>query len=394
MQMVFVKLLGVLALVAGLALTCLILPAAAVRRLTASGSRYGVIPVCALSAALSGCLIGYMAEKNTFWGFVFAWAGVYLLVCWGLTLALFLHGRRMYGKRYFVRYPKSIPLLACCGVLLVLTVGVAAVDRAGERFPAAEEIEAVWFGYTPLSPMEAGKTLSADYALLYPDSVCRNVEKYTGLTLTEEEVPALLENLRLTAAGVHTDAGEVGDLLSYCGALNRGFFRQRFCRSFCTTGEERENPYFYLVIRKTDGKCITRRYEYGSYSLESAALTDASADASEGLSVLQARVEYITPQVDEVSVRYRSGGIGGEQLLHYAEYEALFAEMQQDGLLPTAQEGDPSVNRMWVYVARSYALPPVYSAFGIAPRREHEVYDVSRSSVHTWNYLTALLKVS
>lgn len=393
--MVFVKLLGVLALVAGLALTCLFLPAAAARRLTAAGSKYSEIPVIGITAALVGCLIGYMAAKNTFWGFIFAWSSIYLLVCWGLTLVLFLWGRRRYGRRYFVRYPKSVSLITCCVVLLLLAGGVAAVDRATAQFPNAEEIEAVWFGYAPLTPQNAEKNLSADYAVLYPDALCRNIEKYTGLTLAEEDAPSVLENLASVAPGVRTDSESVQAVLSYCRELNRGFFRQRFSRSFRTTGEGKENPYFYLVIRRTDGKCITRRYEYGSYAFAPPEQAEFSAVAlSERLSALQARVEYKTPQVDEVSVRYRSGGTGGEQLLHYAEYETLFSNFRIDGIVPSGEEGEPSVNRMWVYVARSFSLPPVYSAFGIAPRQERELYDVSRSSVNTWSYLTALLNVS
>lgn len=393
--MVFVKLLGVLALVAGLALTSLILPAAAVRRLTASGSGYSVIPVCAVSAMLSCCLIGYMAAKNTFWGFVFSWAGMYLLVCWVLTLALFLWGRRRYEKRYFVRYPKSVPLLVCCAVLLVLTAGVAAADREGERFPAAEEIEAVWCGYAPLAPLDAEKNLSVDYAVLYPETLCRNVERYTGLELAEEDAPAVLENLSQITSGIRTDADGINAVLAYCRELNRGFFRQRFCRSFHTTGEKKEDLYFYLVLRQTDGKYITRRYEYGSYSWDlSGETAQPDADLSGRLAVVQQRVEYTTPQVNEVRVRFRSNGTGGEQLLHYSEYEAFFSKVQSDGLLPASQEGEPSVNRMWVCVEKSFALPPVYSAFGLEPRREGEIYDVSRSDVNTWGYLAELLEIS
>lgn len=389
-EMIFIKLLCVLALIAFFAVLFLLVPPTAAKRLSERGSKYQEIPVCFVTFCLTMDVIWYCVMKNTVFGFVAAWSSVYLFCCLLITLLRYHLGKRRYCREYYVKYEHNYVMIANIALVLVLVAAVAVTDQVSEKLPEAQEIEAVYFGYDALEKTNEDGLLSPEYAIIHSDTAADTVGEYTGLNLTPDEAAQFVENLKLTVTDIRTDENSFDELLNICDELDHSFFKQEFSRRLKisqidnTSIDKTTNYYFYVTFRMTDGSIVSKRYEYGMHDIH---ISDNENDAAAGLASLQAMVESPDSTIQKAGVFYQMSGDFGEQPLSAEDYDEVLMLLQAEGVTASSERSDTSSERVCVYFTYDFAMPEIYKAYGVADRTETVYYSVVKANTKTWKYL-------
>lgn len=390
--MIFVKLLGIMAALLVLAVVFIILPQAASRRLATGGSKLRELPVCIMTAFLAAAVICYCVMKNTFGGFVSAWSAVFLLFCWILTVIQFFVGQRRFSKKYFVKYSANFIILANLVVVLILAGTVVYTDKKFEELPASDEIVLVYIDTKPLERETASGDINPDYAVVYSEKIGDLVKDKSETELSGEEVTALLSNLSMVTTSVRSDVLSRSEVLRVCEDLNAGFFTQRFSKTFKTTENDQPEKCVYITLKLKNGDYIKRRFECEKYdvSLSTDELYNEEAYLTR-LGEMQALTESDTPKIAECGIFYRADGMNGEEILMAADYDAVFAALVLDGILPELEPQEPSVNRMSIYCVNNYALPEIYGLFGVPNREERLYYNIVKANQNSWETISEVL---
>ncbi len=240
----FLLMLGIVAVVA---VGCVLfwLPGWLTRRFCLNASRWKDFPLYGVTAALAASVFLYCFTKNTRCGFIASCISVFFFVDFCRVLYLDRKYSVQCRVQYLVGYSKG-SFLAVSLVVLCLIGVVVKTDLAWASLPKMEEIQTIYYGYTPLEQAD-----SITVSSIYPDRVLP--------VLAEEPNTAMKSQLCL-----YSDYGSYFRILAVCGKLNRPFFAQRLPLQ----GADPSHKRLYVVFRLKDGSVVRRQYDTGRYLTE------------------------------------------------------------------------------------------------------------------------------
>lgn len=394
-DLVFIRLIVFLSILLCVGLAYLIIPNVLVKKLVDSNSKYKIVPVMVPALSFAVTAIAYCIMKNTFWGFVSAWTGVFLLVCLIITMLRYISCKQKFDKKLYIKFclDKSewSPLIIT-GIMLLLIIFA---DSAGSNLPKADNIEAVYCGYEALTVRDSSGYLMDEYAVLNPNKLPEMLEG-DGVSADSVDTDMLIADLTETAENIRYDKEGIEKVLNICRDLDRGYCLQRFCRKFSANASSDKNKqlYMYVAFKTADGKITECRYELGEHNMPVISGEYYNFDEiSRRRDAVTESVKSSEPDITEIGIRYRYQGMTGEKILPPERYNKLFDCMKADGLKSDERESQPTMSCMTMYVLSRFALPEAYKAFGFTDKKEYKYFVVSRNSSDTWNFIREFAEI-
>ena len=393
-DLVFIRLIVFLSILLCVGLAYLIIPNVLVKKLVDSNSKYKIVPVMIPALSFAVTAIAYCIMKNTFWGFVSAWTGVFLLVCLIITMLRYISCKRKFDKKLYIKFclDKSewSPLIIT-GIMILLIIFA---DSAGSNLPKADNIEAVYCGYEALTVRDSSGYLMDEYAVLNPNKLPEMLEG-DGVSADSVDINILIADLTETAENIRYDKEGIEKVLNTCHDLDRGYFLQRFCRKFSANATDKSKQlYMYVAFKTADGKITECRYELGEHNMPVISDEYYNFDEiSRRRDAVTESVKSSEPDITEIGIRYRYQGMTREKILPPERYNKLFDCMKADGLKSDERESQPTMSRMTMYILNRFALPEAYKAFGFTDKKEYKYFVVSRNSSDTWNFIREFAEI-